>query len=45
MNRTLALFLGVALLLVCSACKGGQSGKDKERRPEVEDVRLWRSRL
>ena len=40
MNRTLVLFLGIALLLVCSACKGGQSGKDKERRPEVRDVTI-----
>lgn len=40
MNRTLALFLGIALLLVCSACKGGQSGKDKERRPEVKGVTI-----
>ena len=40
MNRTLALFLAIALLLVCSACKGGQSGKDKERRPEVKGVTI-----
>jgi RND family efflux transporter MFP subunit len=40
MNRALALILGVVMLFVFSACKGGKSGKVKGERSEIKGVTI-----